>query len=200
MTFDDLVPVWRSPRNLPDPAQVERHKASIVSHLGKEYRDFLWHVGFTSAMTIFLAGGFWQYVRSGGVFDLQREWASVVFLLLPMGVATLFVRGFIRHRRQHPRYELSIKDALRALSDQNRLSRARLRVSMLAVTAAMALVPVVTYQLQLVGKQRPHEAASMLLVFAVGYVAAMVVQIWKYRRLRSENTRLQELLGSYERH
>ena len=199
MTFDDLVPVWRSSRNLPDPAQMARHKASIVSHLGKQYRDFLWHVGFTSAMTLFLAGGFWQYVRSGGAFDLQREWASIVFLLLPMGVAALFVRGFIRHRAQHPRYDLSIKDALRALSDQNRLSRARLRVSMAVLTFAMALVPVVTHQLQLVGKQRPHEAASMLVVFAAGYVIFMGVQIWIYRRrLLPEHRRLQELSSGYE--
>jgi len=200
MTFDDLVPVWRSSRNVPDPAQMERHKARIVSHLVKEYRQFLWHVGFTSAMTIFLAGGFWQYVRSGGAFDLQREWASIVFLLLPIGVAVSFVRGFIRHRQQHPRYDLSIVEGLRALLDQNRLSRARLRVSMMVVTVAMALVPVVTYQLQLVGKQRPHETASMLVVFAGAYVASMAVQIWIYRRrLLPENARLQELLGSYER-
>lgn len=200
MTFDDLVPAWRSSRNLPDPAQMERHKASIVSHLGKEYRQFLWHVGFTAAMTIFLAGGFVQYVRSGGAFDLQREWASIVFLLLPIGVAASFVHGFIRHRREHPRYDLSIVDGLRALLDENRLARARLRVSMIVVTAAMALVPVVTYQLQLVGKQRPQEAVSMLVIFAAVYIAAMAVQVWKYRRkLLPESARLRKLLGSYER-
>ena len=199
MTFDDLVPVWRSPQNVPDPAQMERHKASIVSHLGKEHRQFLWHIGVTSALTLFLAGGFWQYVRGGGAFDLQREWASFVFLLIPIGMAAAFLRGFIKHRQRHPRYDLSIADALRALLDENRLSRARLRLSMIVVTVAMALVPVVTYQLQLVGKQRPHEAASMLVVFAGGYVAAMALQVWNYRRkLLPESVRLQELLRGYE--
>jgi len=198
MTFDELVPVWRSSRNQPDPAQLEQYKASIVSHLGKEYREFLWHVGLAAAVTIFLAGGFVQYVRSGGAFDLQREWAAIVFLLLPIGVAALFVRGFIRHRQQHPRYDLSILDGLRALIDENRLARARLRVSMMVLTVAMALMPVVTYQLQLVGKQRPHEAVSMLAVFGVAYVISMTWQIWKYRRrLLPENRRLQELLASY---
>jgi len=199
MTFDDLVPVWRSARNQPDPAQLERDKAGIVSHLGKEYREFLWHVGLVVALTIFLAGGFVQYVRSGGAFDWQREWASIVFLLLPIGVAALFVRGFIRHRQQHPRYDLSILDGLRALIDENRLARARLRVSMTVLTLAMALVPVVTFQLHLVGKQRPHEAASMLAVFGVAYVVAMAWQVWKYRRrLLPENARLQKLIRSYE--
>jgi hypothetical protein len=200
MTFDDLVPVWRSARNVPDPAQIERYKASIVSHLGKEYRQFLWHMGLVAAVTIFLAGGFVQYVRSGGAFDFQQEWAAIVFLLLPMGVAAAFVRGFIRHRKEHPRYDLSILDALRALIDENRLSRVRLRVSMGVLTVAMALLPVITYQLQLVGKQRPHEAASMLAVFGVAYVISMALQLWKYRRrLLPENARLQELLKSYER-
>lgn len=200
MTFDDLAPVWRSSGNQPDPAKLEQHKASIARHLGKEYRDFLWHVGFTMALTIFLAGGFVQYLRSGGAFDLQREWASLVFLLMPIGVAAAFLRGFIKHRRQHPRYDLSIKDGLLALIDENRLARVRLRVSMSMLTVAMALLPVITYQLQLVGKQRPHEAASMLAVFGVAYVAAMAWQIWKYRgRLLPENARLQELLGSYDR-
>ena len=100
MTFEDLVPAWRSSHNSPDPAQLEHYKANIVSHLGKEYRAFLWHVGFTAAVTIFLAGGFVQYVRSGGAFDFQREWAAIVFLLLPIGVAAAFLRGFIRHRQQ----------------------------------------------------------------------------------------------------
>jgi hypothetical protein len=199
MTFDELVPVWHSSRNQPDPAQLERDKASIVSRLGKEYRDFLWHVGAVAALTIFLAGGFVQYVRSGGAFDLRQEWASIVFLLMPIGVAALFLRGFIRHRRQHPRYDLSIRDGLRASIDQNRLARARLRVSMSVLTVAMALLPVITYQLQLVGKQRPHEAASMLAVFGAAYVVSMAWQIWKYRRrLLPENARLQALLGSYE--
>jgi len=199
MTFDDLLPAWNSSRNAPDPAQLERYKAGIAAHLGKEYREFLWHIGMVAAVTLFLAGGFVQYVRSGGAFDFAKEWGSLVFLLLPIGVAAWFVRGFVRHRQQHPRYDLSIKEGLRALIDENRLSRARLRVSMGVLTGAMALLPVITYQLQLVGKQRPHEAASMLVVFGAAYVASMAWQLWKYRRrLLPENTRLQALFRSYE--
>jgi len=198
MTFEDLVPAWHSARNAPDPAQLARYKANIARHLSKEYRDFVWHVGAAAALTIFLAGGFVQYVRSGGAFDLQHEWASIVFLLLPAGVALAFVRGFVRHRQQHPRYDGSIVEGLRALLDENRLARTRLRVSMAVLTGAMALVPLVTYQLQLAGKQRPHEAASMLAVFGVAYGVAMVWQIWKYRRLAPERARLQDLLESYQ--
>lgn len=198
MTFDDLVPVWHSSRNTADPAQLARYKTNIVSHLSKEYREFLWHVGMAAALTVFLAGQFVQYIRSGGAFDLQNEWASVVFLLLPLGVAALFVRGFIKHRQQHPRYDLSIVDGLRALVDENRVARARLRVSMIVGTAAMALLPVVTYQFQLVGKQRPNEAASMLVVFGVVYAIGMAWQIWQYRKLAPVGARLQDLLRSYE--
>jgi len=200
MTFDDLVPAWQSSRNAPDPAQLEQYKASVVNRLGKEYRDFLWHAGTAAALTIFLAGGFVQYLRGGGAYDWQHEWAAIVFLLLPIGVAALFLRGFVRHRQQHPRYDLSIADALRASIDENRVARFRLRVSMSVLTLAMALTPVVTYQLQLVGKQRPHEAASMLVVFGVAYVFSMGWQIWRYRgKLLPENARLHELFRSYER-
>jgi hypothetical protein len=154
----------------------------------------------TTGLTLFLAGGFAQYVRSGGAFDFGSEWASIIFLLLPIGVAVAFLRGFIQHRRKHPRYDLSIAAALRALLDENRLSRLRLRLSMGVLTVAMALTPLMTHQLQLVGKQRPHEAASMLAIFAVAYVLAMILMIWKYRRrLLPENARLQELFRSYER-
>ena len=199
MTFDDLVPAWNSSRNAPDPAQLERYKAGIAAHLGKEYRGFVVHIGMVAAVTLFLAGGFVQYVRSGGAFDFAKEWASLVFLLLPIGVAAWFVRGFVRHRRAHPRYDLSIKEGLRALMDQNRLSRARLRLSMGVLTGAMALLPLITYQLQLVGKQRPHEAASMLIVFGAAYLVSMAVQLWKYRRrLLPEKARLDALLESYE--
>jgi len=199
MTFDDLVPAWNTSRNAPDPAQLERYKAGIAAHLRKEYRGFMFHIGMVAALTLFLAGGFVQYVRSGGAFDFAKEWASLVFLLLPLGVAAWFVRGFVRHRQEHPRYDLSIQGGLRALLDENRLSRARLRLSMGVLTAAMALVPVVTYQLQLVGKQRPHEEVSMLVVFGAAYVVSMAWQLWKYRRrLLPENARLEALLQSYE--
>jgi hypothetical protein len=200
MTFDDLAPAWNSASNAPDPAQLDRYKSGIVKRLDKDHRDFLWHVGMAAGLTLFLAGGFIQYLRSGGAFDFRNEWASLVFLLLPFGVAAFFLRGFIQHRRQHPRYDLSIVAALRAMIDENRLARLRLRVSMGVLTVAMALVPIVTHQLQLVGKQRPHEAASMLAVFGAAYVVAMGWQIWKYRwKLLPENSRLRELFASYER-
>jgi hypothetical protein len=200
MTFDDLVPAWSSASNAPDPAQLDRYKASVVRRLEGDHRSFLWHVGMTTGLTLFLTGGFVQYVRSGGAFDFGNEWASIVFLLLPFGVAAAFLRGFIQHRRRHPRYDLSIVAALRALLDENRLARLRLRVSMAVLTVAMALTPLMTQQLQLVGKQRPHEAASMLAVFGAAYVLAMALMIWKHRRkLLPENARLQELFRSYER-
>lgn len=199
MTFDDLVPAWSSASNAPDPAQLDRYKTSVVKRLDQDHRDFLWHIGMAAGLTIFLAGGFVQYLRSGGAFDLRNEWASLVFLLLPIGVAAVFLRGFIQHRRRHPRYDLSIVAALRAMLDENRLARLRLRVSMGVLTVAMALVPLVTHQLELVGKQRPHEAASMLAVFGLAYVVSMAWQIWKYRgNLLPENARLQALFRSYE--
>jgi hypothetical protein len=200
MTFDDLVPAWSSASNAPDPAQLDRYKASVVRRLQGDHRSFLWHVGMATGLTLFLAGGFVQYVRSGGAFDFGSEWASILFLLLPIGVAVAFLRGFIQHRQRHPRYDLSIAAALRALIDENRLSRVRLRVSMAVLTVAIALTPLMTHQLQLVGKQRPHEAASMLAIFGAAYVLAMIVMLWKYRRqLLPENARLQELFRSYER-
>lgn len=200
MTFDDLVPAWTSASNAPDPAQLDRYKASVVRRLEGDHRAFLWHMGMATGSTLFLAGGFVQYLRSGGAFDFGNEWASIVFLLLPFGIAVAFLRGFIRHRRRHPRYDLSIVAALRALLDENRLARLRLCVSMGVLTVAMALTPLMTHQLELVGKQRPHEAASMLAVFAAAYVLAMAVMIWKYRRrLLPENARLRELFRSYER-
>ena len=199
MTFDDLVPAWSSASNSPDPAQIDRYKTSIVRRLDKDHRDFVFHVGMAGALTLLLAGGFIQYLRDGGAFDFRNEWASLVFLLLPIGVAAIFLRSYLGHRRRHARYDLSIAAALRAMIDENRLARLRLRVSMGVLTAAMALVPVVTYQLQLVGKQRPHEAASMLAVFGLAYVVAMGWQIWKYRwKLLPENSRLRELFSSYE--
>jgi len=200
MTFDDLAPAWTSASNNPDPAQLDRYKTSVVRRLDQDHRAFLWHVGMATAMTLFLSGGFVQYLRGGGAFDFRNEWASLVFLLLPFGVAAAFLRGFIQHRRKHPRYDLSIVAALRALLDENRLARLRLRVSMAVLTVAMALTPLMTHQLQLVGKQRPHEAASMLAVFAAAYVLTMAFMIWKYRRrLLPENARLRELFTSYER-
>lgn len=200
MKAEDLMSVWQSPRNVPDPAWVEEARSGLARRLGKEYRDFLWFMGMAVGLTLFLAGGFVQYLRSGGAFDWTREWGSVIFLLLPVIVAALFVRGFIQHRRRHPRYDVSILEAQRAVLDANRLSRMRLRVSMAVTTVAMGMVPLITQQLMTVGKQRPHEAASMIVVFGVGYLIGMAYQVWMYRwKLPREQARLEELLASYEK-
>jgi DMSO reductase anchor subunit len=70
---------------------------------------------------------------------------------------------------------------------------------MVGFTAGMILLPLITEQLQEVGKQRPHEALSMIIAFGVIYVASMAGMYWKWRRLRSERERLLRLVEDLDR-
>jgi hypothetical protein len=199
MTFADIENVWKSAGNTPARDEMKRHHEQLVATIKKQRRASLTGLVLVALALAFQIGSFVQFARSGGPFDVTREWAALLLLVLPVLVLAIVARRYVVHLHRHDNYTASIADALRTSVDDVRSQMSRLRISMVGFTAGMTLLPLITSQLQDVGKQRPHEALSMAIAFGVIYVVSMLGMYWKWRRLRSERERLQRLVEDIER-
>lgn len=197
MSTDDLNRAWKSPANRPSPEASAREREEFVQRLQREHRSFRFQVIRAFSLLVVITVGLGVFVANGGAFDVRREWAVLLLLALPWVAAILFVRRHLRHRRAHPDYEQSVAHSVRALLDANRAAqlRSRILVGLFALT-----VPVLAgciWQLQQVGKSRPHEAASLATFMAVVMVLSSLGVYWRSRRLRPEEKRLSELAADF---
>lgn len=199
MTFAEIENVWKSAGNTPARDEMHRHHEQLVATIRKQRRASLTGLVLVGLVLAFQIGSFVQFARSGGAFDVTREWAVLLFLVLPVIVLAIVARRYVVHLKRHENYTASIADSLRTSLDDVRSQLSRLRISMVGFTAGMILLPLITEQLQEVGKQRPHEALSMSIVFGVIYVASMAGMYLKWRRLRSERERLLRLVEDLDR-
>jgi hypothetical protein len=199
MSFDDIEKVWRSPHNVPSPAEVEAQREMLVRRLRRQYRVFLLTIGAGGTAVLGCAAALVRHALDGGALDLQREWGSLVLFALPLiGLAVLF-RQYRRHRARHLGYQLSISASLRAALDENRLERTRIKI-LAGLYGVMTLVfPIIVSQLGAVGKARPGEMMSMLVLFAALVAVVGLALTYRYRRrLLPRKRQLEALLAAYE--
>jgi hypothetical protein len=199
MTFAEIENVWKSAGNAPGRDEMNRYHEHFVATIRKRRRATLTGLVLVALVLAFQIGSFVQSARSEGAFNVTREWAALLFLLLSIAVLAIVARRHLAHLHRYDSYTASIGDSLRALLDEVRVQVSKLRIAMLGFTAGMLLLPLITDQLQEAGKQRPHEALSMTIAFGAIYVASMIGMYLKWRRLRSERTRLLQLLEEIER-
>lgn len=198
MTLAEIEKVWHSDHNAPSREQMNEHHERFVATIRKRRRTALMDLAFLALVLALLFGSLLQFIGSGGAFDAKREWASLLFLTLPVLVLLLVARRYLDHVRRYENYTSSIAQSLRAFLDETRLQLWRLQVAMLGFTGGMLLLPVITAQLQDVGKQRPNESLSMIVLFGIAYVVSMAVMYMKWRRLRSELPRLTQLVAEID--
>lgn len=197
MSTDDLHHAWKSPANRPSPEAAARERAAFVLLLQREYRSFRFWVIRAFSLLAVITIGLGVSVASKGSFDVKGEWAVLLLLALPWVGAIGFLRRHLQHRRAHPDYNQSVAHSVRALLDANRAAQQRSRM-LLGLFALMAPVLAVSiWQLQQVGKARPHEAASLATVMAVVMVLSSLGVYWQSRRLRPEEKRLTELAAEF---
>jgi hypothetical protein len=199
MTFAEIENVWKSTGNSPARDEMARHHEQLVATIRKQRRASLTGLVLVGLVLAFQIGSFVQFARGGGAFDVTREWGVLLFLVLPVIVLAIVARRYLIHLNRHENYTASIADSLRTSLDEVRSQLSRLRISMVGFTAGMILLPLITEQLQDVGKQRPHEALSMSIAFGVIYFVSMAGMYLKWRRLRNERERLLRLVEDLER-
>ena len=199
MSFEDIETIWRSPHNRPTPAELEAQKAQLARRLRGRYRTFILTIGAGMTGLIGCSAAIIRYLLAGGAFDLDREWAGLLFFALPLIAAAVLIRQYRSHRRRHATYHRSISATLQAALDENRLERKRIKLFGGLYAVMVLAFPVAILQLLAVGKANAREVPSMIVLFAGLVLVVCLALAHRYRRrLLPRKRELETLLGAYE--
>lgn len=175
----------------------------FVTDLKKRHRGIATLLAMVGSALLVITGKFaldliWP---DGGVdkVDFAREWAIVPFLALPWVGWFMLLRQYRTHRTRHPDYEVSIGASVRALLDENRLERARYKVIACLQGAMLLALPLVVYQLRVVGKAGDEILVPAFVLFPAIIIGIFVASTWRYRtELLPRKRELETLLASYQ--
>jgi hypothetical protein len=198
MSYDDIQNLWKSPGNRPSAVALEQERLKLVHALRREHRGFYLRLGLAMVWLGATMVGMAWHILSGGPFSLSGEWAVLLLLALPWIAAVLFIRRQLRHRRTHAGFEQSVSRSVRALLDATHAAQQRGRILQGLLALSAPVMAVCIWQLQAVGKARPHEAASMATMMTVIIAASWGGIYWDYRRLGPKERKLAALVAELE--
>ncbi len=198
MSYDEMKNLWKSPDNRPTPEETERQREVLVASLKKDHRAFYLRVGLAMTLMLVPLVGMVKHVIEGGPFAFNREWAVLVLFALPWIGAVLFIRRQLRHRRMHGNYERSVGQTLRAALDANHAAQQRAKIMQGLLALSAPVMALCIWQLQAVGKARPHEAASLATLMAIVIAASWGGIFWDARKLRPQEKKLEALVAELE--
>ncbi len=202
MNFAEIENLWRSPHNRPSAAELEAQKMKLIADLRRRRRGvatFIWMV--FSALAL-MTGRFALFLFSPNPgadrMDFAHEWGVLIVLALPWIAAILIARQYLRHEKEHGNYERSVADSVRALLDENRLARRRMKIAAALHGGFLLVLPVVVYQLRAVGKAGDEILLPAFVGWPVVALCIGTAMVYNYRRkLLPQKRELEGLLESY---
>jgi len=203
MNFADIENAWHSPHNRPSPAEQEKHYMQLITDLRRRRRGFVLHLSlvltFLTVVTVLILRHLISTDPALNRIDVTREWGAFVLLALPWIAALVFVRQYWRHFAGHADYNRSIRASVSALLDENRLSRARVKVVALLHGIVLLLLPVVVFQLRAAGKAGDEILVPAFVLWPLLAAGLGGALLYYYRRkLLPRKRELEALLGAYE--
>jgi hypothetical protein len=203
MNFADIESMWHSPRNRPDPAQLEKQKMEFVADLKRRRRGNLIFLALIFSLMAYITGKLVLHVLwpdpALDRVNLTREWAIIPFFALPWIGWLFMVRLHWKHHVNHPHSDTSISASVAALLDENRAERTRYKFIAALLVVSVLVLPVIVYQLMEVGKAGREVMIPALVVYPT-YVVGMLIWSWFHhqRKLLPRKRELEELLQSYQ--
>lgn len=203
MNFDELEHVWRSPQNAPDAAALAAAQQRFHRDLRRRRAGWKLFLAVVFLALTFLTLRFAWYVVSPGpgqpAFDLRREWGAVLFLVGPWFGVLFLLRGMARHEREHGLPGSTLRAGVQALLDENRLSRTRVKTAAWLHIVALALLPLVVWQLRASGKAGDEILLPAFVAWPLAVACLGVGLVWHDRtKLRPRQRQLEALLRDYE--
>lgn len=198
MDFDRLERAWRSNANRPSEAAAAYLMEEMMETLKKrrgEMRGILIFAGLALIVQTWLI---LHALIAQTVMDAGQEWGA--FLMLGIGWVALATVGwrFRQHLLAYPDPYSSSSETLRALLDENRSQRQRMRFMGLVAVLFVAATALTLGQLQEVGKMTAGNIRDFAIVFGGGFLLGLVYALWRYFRiLKPEGARLERLLADY---
>jgi hypothetical protein len=201
MNFADIQNLWQSPDNHPSPTALDGERKKLMSELRRRRRRFVVFISLVfSALGLFTGRVIIQLLWPGPVpIEVSREWSFLVVLGLPWLAAIMLAWQFGRHRVAHAQYDRSIFDSARALLDENRLSRTRVKAAACLHVLFLFVLPLVVRQLQASGKAGQEIVVPAFVVWPLIALGIGVALFYHYRRhLLPQQRELEALLRAYE--
>jgi hypothetical protein len=195
--------MWRSPHNRPAPGQIEKDKMHFATELRRRHRGFVIFLTWIFTVLTLLTGRLVYQVfenrATADRLDFSHEWGALLLLALPWAAALYFAWQYRRHRAEHVSGTRSISATLRALLNENRLTRSRLRIIAALHGGLLILLPIVVVQLRAVGKAGDEILLPAFVIWPV-IALGIILALWLYdrRKLQPRARHLETLLTSYE--
>lgn len=204
MNYDDLETAWRSPRNSPDTAALVAAQDRLFAELDRRRRATRLFLAIVLAALVFISArvvlALFPSAGEGAGMGFAGDWASLMFLAVPWLGFGLLARRMLRHEREHGRATPTVRDAVRALLDENAMARARLKVVAALHGAALVLLPLVVWQLRAAGKAGDEIVWPAFVGWPLVAGAILVGMLWHDRvKLRPRQRQLEDLLRDYGR-
>lgn len=203
MNFAEIEAAWRSPQNRPSRDEVDEQKREFVAQLKRRRRGFALFLSIVIASLILITGRAVLLLIHPGdgrdPVDLSREWSFLLMLALPWAAAVAFAWQQRNHKKRYANYNQTIAQTTRALLDQNRLARARLKLVAALHGVLLLLLPVVVFQLRSVGKAGDEILLPAFVIWPL-IAVGIILSLWIHdrRKLRPEKDRLESLAAAYE--
>lgn len=204
MSYDELERTWQSPQNRPDAAALAATQQRFHHELHRRRTGWKIFLGVIFLVLTVLTVRFAWYVfapeAGQPAFDVRREWAPVLFLVGPWVGVLFLLRRMARHEREHGLPGATLREGVRALLDENRLSRARVKTAAWLHGAALLLLPFVVWQLRATGKAGDEILVPAFVAWPLAVACIGVGMAWHYRaKLLPRQRQLEALLRDFER-
>lgn len=203
MNFAEIEHVWRSSHNRPSAEMVERDRLRFVAELQSRNRGFVVFITLVIGVLAMITGSLIAHqlgaAPGAGRVDILGEWGAFLLLGLPWLAVFFFLREHLRHRRRLAVDGSSIGAGIRALLDENRIARLRLKWVAGMHGAVLAILPVVVFQLRAAGKAGDEILVPAFVIWPL-IAAGILVGLWYHdrRKLRPRDEQLRALLKAYE--
>lgn len=202
MNFAEIQNTWHSPHNRPTAAERKEQHMKFIADLRRRRRSNLGLLGLTLVPLLFITGKVVLHVLwpdpALDAVDLRREWGIVPFFALPWIGWLFMVRLYRRHQANHADYASSICASVKALLDENRSERTRMKVIAGLLVASVLVLPLIVYQLRAVGKAGDEILIPAFVLYPAYVVLVLVWSGVNYRRkLQPRGRELEALLRAY---
>lgn len=190
-----LDAIWASPANSPATKRTHAMMEALMKRIEDENKHVNRITTIVSIVLLLFTGRIlYDAIAAPGVFDVEREWATVALLILPW-IALIAVRlRLSRKDGAHTDPGATLSDMLRRARNDNAIAQWRVRFLGAALALGAAFTGAALFQLIETGKMTERNALQGAILFGGVLAFVFATMVWHYVRvLRPEARRLEQL-------
>ena len=162
MNLDEMQQLWNASGNTPTDEQ----RNEMIDHFSKTLRrqrrrEMAWLIWIFFVLTMLTAGVAW-IVFGTNKMNVPTEWGAILLLMIPWGVALLFLRRFLRGSPPVIGGNITLAQSIAARLAANKAQRLKLKTLGVMYLITIPVLAFSIWQLHSVGKVSSRELTSMV--------------------------------------